>query len=301
MARDGRDPDRPPIGSQAEPSARGAVDAGGTHRSCCTGALTQPRSDRERARNERDRYSLRDPESEILAIVGVFRAVPEGELHRTFAGRNTDTADTRERITSALRSLSDHRLVDTRRVVINSHPERVVGLTAAGKALLEAHRGRDGSRAQEYYSGLVKPRELAHDAQLYRAFTVERERIEAQGGRVTRVVLDYELKRDYHRSVHDQRAHGTDARDARRAFADASGLPFVDGHLEFPDIRIEYQDAGGFAQHRDVELATPHYSRSQIGGKQRAGFRVYRAAGVRGGNSAAGATPIDPHHLHWLR
>ena len=54
--------------------------------------------------------------------------------------------------------------------------------------------------------------------------------------------------------------------------------------------------------HRDLELATEHYSRSQLGGKQSAGFRVYRAAGARGaGASKPGGSPIDPHHLEWLR
>jgi hypothetical protein len=49
--------------------------------------------------------------------------------------------------------------------------------------------------------GVVKPRALAHDAQVYRAFKEEAGRIEAEAedGRITRVVLDYELKRDYQR------------------------------------------------------------------------------------------------------
>jgi hypothetical protein len=50
--------------------------------------------------------------------------------------------------------------------------------------------------------------------------------------------------------------------------------------------------------HRDLELATEHYSRSQLAGKHTAGFHVYRAAGPRGaGASKPGGTPTDPHHL----
>ncbi len=43
----------------------------------------------------------------------------------------------------------------------------------------------------------MKPRELSHDAQLYRLYQAEAGRLEDEGGRITRVVLDYELKREY--------------------------------------------------------------------------------------------------------
>ena len=40
-------------------------------------------------------------------------------------------------------------------------------------------------------------------------------------------------------------------------------------------------------------------------GKTKAGFALYRASGVspfgRSGGSTHGSTPIDPHHLEWLR
>jgi hypothetical protein len=55
--------------------------------------------------------------------------------------------------------------------------------------------------SQTYSAGLVKSRELAHDAQLFRLFRAEVRRIEAPGGRIRHVVLDYELKRDYRRAA----------------------------------------------------------------------------------------------------
>jgi hypothetical protein len=67
-------------------------------------------------------------------------------------------------------------------------------------------------------------------------------------------------------------------------------------------VRVEYETPDGRLERRDLELATEHYSRSQLSGKQTAGFRVYRASGARGaGAGRKGGTPTDPHHLEWLR
>jgi hypothetical protein len=78
----------------------------------------------------------------------------------------------------------------------------------------------------------------------------------------------------------------------------------VDGHLELPDLRIEFETADGRRECRDVELVTPHYSLGQLAVKASAGFALYRAAGagrVGGQSGRTGGTPVDPHHLEWLR
>jgi hypothetical protein len=187
-------------------------------------------------------------------------------------------------------------------VTINREPAAVAVLTRDGKSLLEAHQDRShGGSVQAYHAGLVKPRELAHDAQLYALYQAEASRIEADGGRVDRVLLDYELKRDYQTFLNrPNRVNEPD--DDVTAFADAHGLPIIDGHLELPDLRIEYEAPDGTLQHRDVELVTEHYSRAQLAGKSQAGFSMYRAAGARlgGGSARTGSTPVDPHHLEWL-
>jgi len=81
-------------------------------------------------------------------------------------------------------------------------------LTDRGKDLLEANRHERGDRAweprQAFYAGLRKPRELTHDAKVYRAYERAEERVRDQGARVNRVVLDYELKRDYQRFLHER-------------------------------------------------------------------------------------------------
>jgi hypothetical protein len=158
---------------------------------------------------------------------------------------------------------------------------------------------------QQYHSGLVKPRELAHDVQLYRAYRVERQRIEADGGRITRVVLDYELKRNYQTFLNRQnKPKDANFEQDVRTFAGSRNLPIVDGHLELPDLRLEYETQDGRHETRDIEVVTEHYSRSQLGGKAQAGFTLYRSArsGLgRSGGASRGGTPVDPHTLEWLR
>ena len=89
-----------------------------------------------------------------------------------------------------------------------SSNDRAVVLTERGRDLLEANRYERSERAQErhqtFYAGVRKPRELTHDTKVYRAYQRAEERLRGQGGRVRRVVLDYELKRDYQRFLHER-------------------------------------------------------------------------------------------------
>jgi hypothetical protein len=114
---------------------------------------------------------------------------------------------------------------------------------------------------------------------------------------VTRVVLDYEIKRDYQRFLNrPDRPADADVVHDRLAFAQANGLKVIDGHLELPDLRIEYETEDERLEYRDVELVTEHYSRGQVSGKARAGFTCYRTGGG-GGQARAGGSPFDPRHL----
>jgi hypothetical protein len=241
-------------------------------------------------------YRLRESEARALATVGTFRVVRADDLQPVRSSRDAWTGD--------VRVLADQGLVDVRTVDVNRESTAVVVLTRAGRDVLEAHRIPDVRRAQSFHAGLVKPREIAHDSQLYRLYQAEAERIEGEGGRVTRVVLDYELKRVYQAFLNrPDRPDDGDRSDEIEAFAAASGLPIIDGHLELPDLRIEFEGANGRSEYRDVELVTEHYSRGQLAGKAAAGFALYRAAGAgRGkGSTRTGGTPFDPHHLEWLR
>lgn len=292
MSRDGRDDAREATREVRQtPDAREASERRPGIR---MDRLTLPRGqEREVVRVRGREYRLRDSESRTLATVGAFRVVRADDLQPLRSSRDAWTGD--------LRTLADQGLVQLRTVEVNHRSTAVAVLTRAGKDVLDAHHRPDAGRPQTFYAGLVKPREIAHDSQVYRLYQAEADRIEADGGRVSRVVLDYELKRDYQTFL-NRPDRPTDAYrdDDVAAFAAASGLPIIDGHLELPDLRIEFETADGRLEYRDVELVTEHYSRSQLGGKRAAGFAMYRAAGARGGNVRAGGTPFDPHHLERL-
>jgi hypothetical protein len=263
--------------------------------------LTLPRSERREPVRVEDRtYYLRGSESHTLATVGAFRVIPAVDLETQRPARDVWHGD--------VERLADQGLLVRTRIPIDGLPTAVVVLTREGKALLDAHQPtREDGHHQRYHAGLVKPRELGHDAQLYRMYQAEAARIEDDGGRVTRVVLDYEWKREYQAFLHrPDRADRVDESDPDadlRTFAAAYELPVIDGHLELPDLRIEYEMPDGRLAHRDLELVTPHYSRGQLAGKARAGFTLYRSASggrVRGGAARTGGTPFDPKHLERL-
>ena len=255
--------------------------------------LDLPRGEERESVSFRDReYHLNGEQSRALSTIGAFRVVPADDLGDNRSG------DTWR---SSLKSLADQGLIERHNVVLDQKKSSVVVLTKEGKQLLEEHRRDHAGSRQEYYAGLVKPRELAHDAQLFRVYRDEGARIDERGGRVDRVVLDFEFKRDYQKFLNRKdRPDPPDLGADMRAFADEHHLPIVDGHLELPDLRIEYQDDDGRFTHRDFELVTEHYSRSQIAGKEKAGFFCHRGAGgrVRGGNARRGGTPYDPK---WMR
>ena len=293
MARDGRSDTRDERQTPTADRSTARTDAGRSFE-VPTGGLRLPQTDRREPVALRDRvYHLRESEARALAVIGTFRVVPEAEL------RHLSPASSR----ADLRGLTEQGLVARSAATVNHQPTPLVVLTPEGKALLDAHVDAGGAR-QQYHQGLVKPRELGHDVQLYRLYQMEAARLEHDGGRITRVVLDYELKHDYQTFLHRRdRPEGTSHETDLQAFADAQHLPIIDGHLELPDLRIEYETEDGRVEQRDVELVTEHYSRGQMAGKAQAGFARYRAGGgggAQGGSTRTGGTPLDPHHLEAL-
>jgi hypothetical protein len=193
-----------------------------------------------------------------------------------------------------LRSLG---LVRSMPYVVGRERTTVVTLTERGREVLQAsYRPRDGAHRQEFYAGIAKPRELAHDVRIPQAYRETAERLAAEGGRVQRVVLEVELKRDYqsflqapNRGRRD--ADGRPGRDAIEIarWAEQHQLPVVDGHVQFPDVRIEYETPDGRLEVRDVEVMTPHYRGAHAAAKVASGFARYGSVGARlsGGRGAA--------------
>jgi hypothetical protein len=289
MSRDLLDDVRDDRGREVERTPEVRTDRPSVESSFLERYLDLPHGETRERFEGRDRdHLLNEDEIRALATIGAFRVVSEDDL--VGAGRIDD---------AGLRHLSDEGLVVREALTDIAGSQHILSLTRDGEEVLKACRhDNDKGPAQTFYAGVVKPRELAHDVQVCRAFKDEQDRIEADGGRVTRVVLDYELKRDYQSFLNRQdRPEDATLESDRRAFAEANDLHVVRDHLELPDLRIEYEAADGRLHHRDVEVVTEHYSRGQISGKSRAGFVCYRAGG---GNARTGGSPFDPRHLSRL-
>ena len=128
---------------------------------------------------------------------------------------------------------------------LDGRKDVLVVLTKRGRDLLDSHRDRDRDRGQTFYADLKKPREAEHDSQALRAYERAAERIQKDGGRIERVVLDYELKRDYQCFLHERNRgrKDCDGRPDREPeeiarWAREHDLPYFDGQVHFPDYRI---------------------------------------------------------------
>ena len=248
--------------------------------------LDLPRGpERERVHVRIRTYELRGSEVRTLATVGAFRVVPASDLR----GHDGRPADPRK---GDLPHLRDLGLVRTMPYVVGKTRTTLVTLTEQGRSVLEdARRDHDRER-QVFYAGIAKPRELAHDAQLHRAYLRAAESLAPRDARIRRVVLDYELKREYQRFLQasNRGRRDSDGRPDREQeeierWAHAHQLPMVDDHVQFPDVRIEYDERDGRRAVEDVEVTTEHYRGALAGAKARAGFTSYRAAGARLGGS----------------
>jgi len=289
------DHDRPDVGrgGHTDPNAgdRGPSDP----REVFARDLALPRGpDRGRVHARARVYELRGSEVRTLATVGAFRVVPEADLK---------DPEMRPR---DLRHLRELGLVTTQPYVVGKTRTRLVTLTTRGRGVLEqARRDSRSESPQAFYAGISKPRELAHDAQLFRAYLRAADRLVDRGGRVRRVVLEEDLKRAYQRFLQasNRRRRDSDGRPDRTAdeiaqWARAQQLPMDGEHVQFPDLRIEYDARDGQRAIEDVEVTTPHYRGAHAAAKARSGFTRYRATGARlgggGGSSRSGGRGFDP-------
>lgn len=243
----------------------------------------------------RDRpYELSGRECRALASIGAFRVIDVDDL------RDQDGAVQARRPEADIQHLRESGLVET--LPLDGCGREAAVLTKAGRDLLESHRLERGREPrQAFYAGLRKPRELAHDSQVYRAYTRAEARLREDGGRVRRVVLDYELKREYQRFLQernrgDEDSDGRPDREAHEicAWAREHELPYFDDSVHFPDARIEYEDRDGRLRHEDIEVVTGHYRGAHAAATARSGFSCYRSGlGGAGGRGGRGR-PLDP-------
>jgi hypothetical protein len=158
-------------------------------------------------------------------------------------------------------------------------------LSKKAKKLLQ-HQGV-AQPGQALYAGFVKPAEVSHDASIYRMYEAEAAQIEAGGGRVSRVVLDFEFKRKIYSELNkDGDYGGLEYARRQEELARLHDLPIVDGRISLPDLRIEYEAADGSRAHIDLELATENYRPGHMSQKTRAGFKMYGVNSTSRGHRA---------------
>ncbi len=282
MERDSNPADRDPA---PEPHAQASLPYGDL--------ATDPRIDRSReetpsqSQTSREHalyatrgssFRLSTAQLDTMNDVGRFRtvAVIDLEQHR-YSGSAGAAGDD-------LRTLQMQGLVQTKTVRASARqvPLRVVVLTKLGRDVVAEHGVKQTGQA--LYAGFVKPREVPHDAAIYRMFQAERERIERAGGKVSRIVLDYELKQRVYAPLAKLRSQtpAVSPKEYARRQVDVAqelGLKVVDGRIPLPDLRIEYETAQGVSAQVDLELATGHYHGKAMQAKAQAGFTFYAADG----------------------
>lgn len=252
----------------------------------------EPERDRSRTANP---VPVSDRERNLLAEIGRFRVIRAADLRGPFfSGNDRAMSETLVKLRSA--GLIEDHLV-RHRSGKNSHESkkvRLISLTPDGKRMAYSRADRDCG--QRLYAGLVKPREALHDSNLYPVYRAHVARLEPGGATIRRVVLDFELKREYLREVRRRERSTPSAPDAalKTDAAARFDLPVVNGKVQFPDLRIEYEDRALGPAKVDLELATAAYSRPHLAGKVQAGFTLYASPGEQG---RVGAAIHDDHDL----
>lgn len=261
--------------------------------------LTNPierRPRRDLAQPQGIGISLRAEELTMLSAVARFRVIATRDLADTvYGGRESllerDVAFLKEHglvVVDAVRSRRDGRRGTTESI-------EVVTLSRLGRDLVRQTAGL--SKDQTLYSGLVKPREVEHDTQIYRAYLKEAERIARSGGTNLCVQLDFELKAKVQKAIYAQRKADPDRdlEEVKQQVAQAHDLPFVNGGIQIPDARIVYDlDQGSRTGHQDIEVLTAAYRPGHLRNKVQAGFHLYASASDR---STLTARLEDDHHL----
>jgi hypothetical protein len=231
---------------------------------------------------------LRPEEKQLLREAGRFRVVRTLDLRETLYQRKARPLE------NDLKYLRDKGLIETRFVNLRRDGRRrtierteVVTLTKDGRRLLL--KQGDLPKDQRVYAGLVKPREVEHDSQIYRAYRKESEKIEEKGGTNLRVKLDFEIKSQVQKAIYAERKADPkrDMAEIKEEVAQRLNLPFVDGKIQIPDARIEFDQPGGVDQdvddrtrtgHEDIEVLTAAYHAGHLRAKAQAGFRNYASS-----------------------
>jgi len=215
-------------------------------------------------------YRLRNSEVATMVELGKFRAVASKDLAEFVYDGDQD------RMRPDIENLFRQGLIEMKSV-----PYELIGSRQLLTLTKQGHRflmqTQSAGKSQALYHGFTKPREAHHDADLYRLYQKAAAKIEGQGGRNLRVVLDYEMKKRLYRDL-AKFGNGRKSASAKQAVAETHGLKVVGGKIPVPDVRIEYETRDGERARVDLELATGHYRLRNLAEKVLAGFSIYANA-----------------------
>jgi hypothetical protein len=233
----------------------------------------RPGERRIRHNTQERSYALRNSEIRAMSDIGKFRTVDLKDLVR-FVYQDDET-----RMTQDIRSLRSQGLIEEKTIYrAHQHPRRILTLTEHGQRILR--KGGHVPDDQRLYHGFVKPREIDHDVDLYKVYQKEAGEIQRQGGKLTKVRLDFELKGAVN---HDKESVGKLPEGRKqvslKAVAELHGLSIKGGTIQLPDIQIEYETAEGTLAHANIELVSENYRGDAIRSKAGAGFKVYARVG----------------------
>jgi hypothetical protein len=212
-------------------------------------------------------YRLRPSEVAAMVELGKFRAIAQEDLIEFFY------AGDKNRFRPDAENLIRQGLIQVKSIPHETTGSRtLLTLTKQGHGFLT--KTQAAGNDQILYHGFTKPREAHHDADLYRLYQRACEKIQRQGGKNLRVVLDYEMKK---RIYHDLAKLGEDRNspERQRQVAERHQVEVVRGKIPVPDIRIEYETRDGEKARIDLELATGHYRGRSLAEKIHAGFAIY--------------------------
>jgi hypothetical protein len=215
-------------------------------------------------------YRLRTSEVATMVELGKFRAVASEDIAEFVYDGNKD------RMRPDVEQLFRQGLIE-----MKSIPHELIGSRQSLTLTKNGHRfltqTQSAGQGQVLYHGFTKPREAHHDADLYRLYQKAAAKIDGQGGRNLRVVLDYEMKKRLYRDL-AKFGNGRKSASVKQAVAETHGLKVVRGKIPVPDVRIEYETRDGDRARVDLELATGHYRLRNLAEKVLAGFAIYAHA-----------------------
>jgi hypothetical protein len=225
---------------------------------------------------------LTESQFRTLSEIGTFRAVNFDDLVRYRYGGDQDAAR------QELNSLARTGLIS--RQTINRTNVEQYSLTRSGYGAVEKLRNKDSE--QTLYHDFVKPKEADHDSAIYRLYQRAAKDIAESGGRVTRVVLDFELKRSINRELARTSGMSSDEQARRKQeIAEEHGLKVINGRIAIPDLRLEYETPDREQNRVDLELVTGNYRGQSLAEKAQAGFRMFASDADRARLRAAMADP----------